>query len=750
MVFRGKYVYESDTYQERDSLIQLQNASPGSRTVACNSRSLGNLILEYVSALPNSVPELSLIFSTDEAYEKGYSKTATELQQVCACLPNSVTNFNLNGIAARIHPSNLPAIFKALRQFVTTLSLEHTVFHHCPSSMHKAIFLSLNANLMHLSLAFCNLHQLTTTAFVSFFNGLSQSKLKSLNLGFNNLAQKPIKELAQFLSRLPKQLEELSLAGNHLSSLGWVNLVKVLAYAPKTIKHLDLSDNKLLLMPVRTLKALLHSLSPNITSLLLCEQDTKALSLEELIARFTFCLPERIHTLSFKQCNLLGRTMADFSKIIKKLPQTVLVLDFNDNDLSKRSKEELICLFSKVPSHVRKIKLNRNALGSMSPPILQEVLSHLPPNIELDLSDNGFEALPNTALNQMLDGLPDGIIHFGNSRLRLKNNGSMVVVPSTSSSRQETRCRHQKEFALLQLVLVQMVQYTSLPFDMLQMFISYIFPATTCDVFRMMEQLAKTNTYIPATKTATSLSLQEESKRAIRFRLNSMTPKSTSIQLNHCALFRLKSQHLIAIFNELPTTTNKLNLKGNGFLNSEWSKRNLFEALKHLPPHIKYVDLSDNGFEKMSWEELTQLLTELPNTLLISLNHEKPISPKEHIQQRNIPAYYQGLIKHTSCSIEQARILLDDYSKGDSVVKRFFSLHWFRKHSAEVTQLVSSIDYGVNRNIDDLLSEIENIPKNASGSLGKRWMYLFQNSRHKEPRGRISLIATDECKFECS
>jgi hypothetical protein len=46
-----------------------------------------------------------------------------------------------------------------------------------------------------------------------------------------------------------------------------------------------------------------------------------------------------METLCFNNCNLLGRTIEDFTKLVELLSNHIKVLDFSDNNFSKKALE---------------------------------------------------------------------------------------------------------------------------------------------------------------------------------------------------------------------------------------------------------------------------------------------------------------------------------------------------------------------------------------------------------------------------
>lgn len=756
IVFKGFYIYCHTTkkvYKNSGS----SHVPDSSEEVSYYVRTLSYNMSDYISNLPKTVSEVSLDFSPS-LHEPYITETEVvrRLRCIVSQLPKSVTTLNFNRMMLTIGSewsavagtdlNDFIKMLEGIPKSVLTLYIEQLNFNYLINRLNlgykgsrpKDILLAIHRGLENISLAHTDLTRMEDAAFSE---GLPPS-LKSIDLGFNNLGTQSQKLLLLFLSHLPQQLITVLLAGNNLSRLGCDNLCALLPVLPITVRHVDLSENGLLFLSTDELTTILKSLRLTVTSLKLCESNTTVLSFDDLSARFAQCLPFHIDTISFSNCKLLGRSMTDFAVIVHSLPETIQVIDLSDNELSKKSKEDLILLLSHIPPHIQKIKLNRNGLCGMDISSLRDILASLPKNIEIELAENGFEGLPYSYVNQLMDALPDALIHFGKSRFSVRGNGALVPAscPALQSSglfRAQTNIRHQSEFSFLQLTIMQLTQSKKIGADVLGILISFIFHCTPQDIIRMVKQIEATSTLIPAKEVPMTLASQKECKKSVEYRITTLIPGETVLDLSRCALNRLDTAGLKAIFKTtIPKGITSLILKGNGFQNSQKAKANFIAALDGIPKKIIYIDLSENGFENLEAVELKALFINFPKTVrLVSLSTEKPISPAEQIAKRLTPRYYQKLIKDAPSLMEQARILLNDYSKGGSAFKRFISVHWNRNHSEEVVKLEFLIDNGIITNLDDLLAEIEAINlKNPAGCLGKRSMFLIKNANTQVQR----------------
>ncbi|KTC65059.1 Uncharacterised protein (plasmid) [Legionella adelaidensis] len=98
--------------------------------------------------------------------------------------------------------------------------------------------------------------------------------------------------------------------------------------------------------------------------------------------------------------------------------------------------------------------------------------------------------------------------------------------------------------------------------------------------------------------------------------------------------------------------------------------------------------------------------------------------------ETNTKAPYEPYLKlwnTKSTPLLSARELLNDYTKGNSCVKRFFYGHWNRHHVAEIAKIVDQIDKGDIRSAADLMDALNAIvPGNPKGSFARRREFTEQ------------------------
>lgn len=116
---------------------------------------------------------------------------------------------------------------------------------------------------------------------------------------------------------------------------------------------------------------------------------------------------------------------------------------------------------------------------------------------------------------------------------------------------------------------------------------------------------------------------------------------------------------------------------------------------------------------------------------IIHLNNEDAAIAKEARRYTTLfkpqvhPASYTSMCRHTS-SLENARELLNDYTKANSVVSRLIHGHWNRNHVDEVNAIVKDIDNREIKDMFELSARLASIPlHNPKGSLARRIEFII-------------------------
>jgi hypothetical protein len=109
--------------------------------------------------------------------------------------------------------------------------------------------------------------------------------------------------------------------------------------------------------------------------------------------------------------------------------------------------------------------------------------------------------------------------------------------------------------------------------------------------------------------------------------------------------------------------------------------------------------------------------------------------------KRRWSASYQTFVSNTSNELQQARNLLNDYTRGESACLRFLHGNWNRHHIEEIARLVYRIDHGLIAHLEDLKYELEQIKlTNETGSLARRFSFIASISAMEDPESDNDII----------
>ena len=764
--FSGKYVYSnngSDTVVQGTRIVRadvvqgtIVRAGPGNERVIpnienvyCFRRNVGKLLKEFIVKLPGSVHSVQFNLKRNAVYESSVARrtrtTGTQVpmdfKQIFEILPSHITFLDLCQSNLYEDIASLVRMLSSIPRTVYEIRLGRIALGQRTLLERHSIYSAINRDITMVNLSDNELGNIDGP-FVQFFEGLP-ANLMVLGLGNNNLSRRGRDDICAIFRELPQKLDHLILSGNRLSLVAAADLAAAFSCLTGTLKKLDLGENGILALSVADFITVMTGLPPTMKWLRLCEGNNHTLSVEVLAARFA-CIPGQITTLSVSGSNLLGLTLPDFIILLSHLPNTIDTLDLCDNSLCSRDSAELLCLFSNLPASIKTLKLGRNALSSLDDRLLKGIFAALPKTIvAVDIQNNGFDRILHTRLNELLDNFPDIAIAIEVSKLGIRNDGALVIHSPLSNVglfKPEGQIRHQKEFARTLIVLGQLMSDKHLNANIMQTILSLLFGRTTPS--RMMQMVGKVETAITLISERPPIVItpatELECKHAVHTRISTLVLGATKLDLSRCGLNRLDSaDKLKSVFRSVPNIIDSLSLRGNGFSYTETNRTMLIDALSSLHPEIKYLDLSDNGFEQDDSARVAQLFSRLPATVKwVSLSQEKPSSPADNIAKRRWPLAYHVLVSESSDILMQARILLDNYTLGDSAMRRFFYGHWNRHHTKEVAKIVKAIDKGHIICIEDLLSELELIDAlNPKGSFTRRIAFLYKasfESNHEE------------------
>lgn len=589
---------------------------------------------------------------------------------------------------------------------------------------------------------------------ITLFNKLP-SDLMSLDISNNNLGQIKGDAFRTIISHLPPKLKILKFRANNFQNpiMNAKDFSLALKTIPASIYEFDLSDNDFL--HFESLPRIFEQFPLTITTLRISEKNLRGMSDLELAEKLRL-IPPQINTLTLSDSDLFNFSAQQFVIALSKLPKSVETLDLSNTGLSKKSGEELAVLFNGIKPHIKKLILKRNNLEHVDLNRIKQGFSALSPSIdEIDLSENGFDNLPGSQFHDRLDFIPDTVrCILDNNQFEIKNNGMLITMPPHQRLglfKPQHAFRHQKEFASLRLIFMQMVQSGVIYTDIAYLILSFIPNISKRAPLFIKNQIETTIISSQLPKEITFLH-QQECLETVRLRINALTHEITTLDLSRCGLNRIDEETLGMIFNRMPKTIKSLNLRGNGFQFNKNSRNTFIKALANIPENIIFLDLSDHGFERSDAEKLKELFINLPDTVqFVSLADEKPLSPAHQIGKRVWPNSYKTLIDGASNIMQKARNLLDDYTKEDSEFWRFICGHWNRNHIKEVSEMVKLIDNGHITNVTDLLHEFGKMEiKNESGSLGRRLGFLYKSSLELKSHSTIELKEVETKRMKLS
>jgi len=747
VVFKVDYLYLKRTTKEYvgERTVSEQGVPIGTERVyrkkLIDSKQIGLALKYYLADLPKSVKFVALEFFGDYHHEE--ATLSYDLAQIVKTLSPHVLSLDIVNFAFKDNyddRSYASWVFRSIPKTVLNLSVGNIPFVN--------FFHWLNPEMKALSLYNSQLADLSNQTLTNFTQNFPLS-LASLDLSRNRFHSNPagLEAVCLALARLGN-LKTLGLSGNELATLTPPVWAQVVAAFPLTLEELDIGENGLLLGDRNSFEGFMNTLPNTLRTLRLSEKGNQLTS--NALKALLPCIPGFIKTVSFSNSDLLGLSISDFLEVISWLPDTVENIDLSANALNKKRIQDLVLLLSQLPSFFRGLKLHDNFLASFDLEELYGLFSKLSPYIKtLDVSGNGFDCLLYSQMQAVWRLFPSTVkqLRTGSEDLTLRNDGALVPYQRVAQTRlfqSPKRLHHQAQFAEL-LVVMKQLALTYLSLDIGVHLLSYVLAFSEQEIKRLGRAfLAYPISSSPP--TLVTASHESECLSVMAQRIKNLHPTDTCLDLSHCGLNRLVSNESQEKFKEqlktLPEFVTVLKWRGNGFLHNSQCQKVFAKLMRRIPKKITCLDLSANGLENQSVEELGRLLLPLPSTVaLITLDHEEPLAPLMQIAKRRWPQSYWKLIRETPNTMQQARVILEDYTKGDSALRRFVSGHWNRHHIGEVTRLVHYINQGLITSMEDLIYEIEQIKTpNTTGSLARRFSFLA----HKESKPRSHYLTSED------
>jgi len=716
------------------------------------TKEIGNKLKDYIALLPQSVCSMHLCF-IDKGKDADDKTYAQYIADILSSIPPSISRLDVNDWLYSVTKEKMSSLLfnvfckllKKIPDSVRTLKimlLYKGMYKNTNGNMdkstdfnenYKTLIASINSNITELSLPNSELYRLPTNCFDTFFKNLPEH-LEILDLCSNELNKKSVDDLCFFLSKLTLSIRKLGLSDNNLSILGMKSVAFMLSKLPATLIELDIGENGLTLLKVEDFAALLEGLSKTITTLRICEKNTTQPA-KDLAERLCH-MPPHVKIVSFSDSNLSRYSINVFADVVlASLPETVEGIDLSSNNLAQKSVDDLVYLFSHLPRHIRILRLRDNHLGTMKMNDLRIVLAALPQWIsELDISWNGLDKLPSyTQIRSAQNYIPDTVkcLITNGKEFVLRNDGAIVPLTSlheVSLFRPQKQFHHLSAFANLRVVMMQIIEARNLNIDIALHILAYVIDGHPAE-FRRINYVLSTTIISSIPPEKITITDQYQCISVIKNRIENPVLHDNCLDLSRCGLNRLEDAEIQNQFSDqmgnLPALTT-MNLRGNGFLHNDRCKNVFIELMKKIPKGITCLDLSDNGFEHKTAEELAKLFSYLPAMVdSIILDHEQPVSPALHVARRQWPDRYRTLTADAQNRLQQAHILLNDYTKNDSTFSRFVSLRWDRHCIEDAVRLAYRIEKKLITSMEDFNYEAEQIKlTDEKGALAMRFSFL--------------------------
>ena len=139
-----------------------------------------------------------------------------------------------------------------------------------------------------------------------------------------------------------------------------------------------------------------------------------------------------------------------------------------------------------------------------------------------------------------------------------------------------------------------------------------------------------------------------------------------------------------------------------------------------------------NSIKEQAEKEMffSLVITASPAVIAMTLSHKHLFKTTGEKQAIQTIIQCHKLYDHMPSPLEGAKKILEDYTKKNSAITRFFHGHWNRHHVTEVNQIVNNIGVTIT-SIQNLLTELKKIPlKNSLGTLARRIQFLETRNRY--------------------
>jgi len=370
-------------------------------------------------------------------------------------------------------------------------------------------------------------------------------------------------------------------------------------------------------------------------------------------------------------------------------------------------------LWRSIPRSVSKLILKGNKLASLSRTHLARFFEEFPSWVSVELSNNGFNQLPFSELNQKLAVLPNISLEFATEELFLRQDNQVVFIEETKGielgfspfhkvryqSNVEELCRHELRF----------LEKREIKNEDLRKLLSYIPHNSELSDRNTLSDILKVIAG-PVDLEEVNLPIQERLQASALERIqyfidynHTLTvnhePRNTTLNLSYARLGCLNSAQIKRVFESIPVYVTKLVATNNGFAMSAQMLKNLTKALNEMNFNaIAHIDFSCNHFFDRRHGEinafLKQFAFEQNDKILLSLSLDTPTTPYNHRCRLHWHDHYQIEAKKHTNLLSFAQVLLKNYTSKNNAWVLFFYLEWGQTHVEQINQMNGEIENG--------------------------------------------------------
>lgn len=694
-----------------------------------------------IHSLPRNINTLKVNLKHDPKQDPDdplISDVVSDLTKSFASLPPHIDFLDLTGIVSLTDEEH-PRIWKLYHAIPNTVQklFPHQINWKVLTDEHREYLLKASSSgLMVYSLEKQNLFSSASHTYKKFFNALSKDVM-GMSLAHCNIGAHAYVYIMQMFKSIGHHIVGMNLKDNNLYILE-SNLHEFFKSLPPNIAYLDISENNLLSLPTEYFKNLLGQLPKKINTLKIYEKSLDSHPLDLIVENFA-SLPVNILAVGFAGGQWMGLKINQFVWVLHKLPSNVFCIDYSDSKLHQLSAKEFYTLVTYTPPNITKLVFKRNNLIAFSAEQLRVIFSRIPYRVqEIDISENGFDRLPFSSLNEIIKGLPDIYINFGRDKITRRFDGQLLPFPWRMDDIYFKRIGliyHQKKLSEYFLTIHQFIKKRKFPDHLTVHILSYLFSDYPKKVLEQM--VRKASLYVGHKDKLDAVDFS----RKLTKRLETQKHYST-FDISHSGLSYVgATSQFKLLFESIPVKACRINFRCNGIALEESSLTAFTNSLKYLPRHITYIDISGNYFEHLPSELLHGLLINIPSWIqLLSLNTERPISVVDHLSRlEDVPAYFFKLIKNEDNILEKLLILLRDYTQDDSWFRRLIFGYWNRQNIPEIRRLMFIINSHQLIEYSDIMHYLQTISMpNEHGALAKSMSLVFREHQKSLPSPSVT------------